>query len=239
MVLMLMMVEYMKIKEEYSDCILFYRLGDFYEMFFEDVIIVLREFELVFIGKNCGFEERVFMCGILYYVVVVYILRFINKGYKVVICEQFEDLKVVKGIVKRGVVKIVILGIYIDSNSNLENDNIYLMVIYEVDDKISFVIFDISIGEFKIILFDNIKISFFDEILKVLFKEILIDVNMNDFIIEDIKGVSLVFIFKKDFNDFLVFKDEFINQFFEIEVVGLNIFCEFVSRVLLKYIYEI
>lgn len=233
-----MMVEYMKTKEEYSDCILFYRLGDFYEMFFEDAITVSRELELVLTGKNCGLEERAPMCGIPHHAAAAYIPRLINKGYKVAICEQLEDPKAAKGIVKRGVVKIVTPGTYIDSNSNLENDNTYLMAIYEVDDKISLAISDISTGEFKTTSFDNIKISLLDEISKVSPKEILIDVNMNDSIIEDIKGVSSALISKKDFNDFLVSKDELINQFSEIEVAGLNIPRELASRVLLKYIYE-
>ncbi|NOW10249.1 DNA mismatch repair ATPase MutS [Clostridium saccharobutylicum] len=233
-----MMVEYMKTKEEYSDCILFYRLGDFYEMFFEDAITVSRELELVLTGKNCGLEERAPMCGIPHHAAAAYIPRLINKGYKVAICEQLEDPKAAKGIVKRGVVKIVTPGTYIDSNSNLENDNTYLMAIYEVDDKISLAISDISTGEFKTTSFDNIKISLLDEISKVSPKEILLDINMSDSIIEDIKGVSSALISKKDFNEFLVSKDELINQFSDMEVAALNIPRELASRVLLKYIYE-
>ncbi|MBN7574065.1 MULTISPECIES: DNA mismatch repair protein MutS [Clostridium] len=233
-----MMVEYMKTKEEYSDCILFYRLGDFYEMFFDDAITVSRELELVLTGKNCGLEERAPMCGIPHHAAAAYIPRLVNKGYKVAICEQLEDPKEAKGIVKRGVVKIITPGTFIDANSSLENDNTYLMTIYESNEKIGLAVSDISTGEFKTTSFDNIKITLLDEISKVAPKEILVDKNISQSLIDDIKGITTALITEKDFNEFIVSKEEIIDQFSDLEVSGLVNEREIASRVLLKYIYE-
>jgi len=233
-----MMVEYMKTKEEYSDCILFYRLGDFYEMFFHDALTVSRELELVLTGKSCGLEERAPMCGIPHHAAAAYVPRLVNKGYKVAICEQLEDPKEAKGIVKRGVVKIITPGTFVDNNSALENDNTYLMAIYENDEKIGIAISDISTGEFKTTSFNNIKISLLDEISKVSPKEILIDQNLSEALIDDIKGVTSAFISKKNFNEFFVTKEELVEQFSDMEVAGLTKERELASSVLLKYIYE-
>jgi DNA mismatch repair protein MutS len=233
-----MMVEYVKTKEEYSDCILFYRLGDFYEMFFEDAITVSRELELVLTGKNCGLEERAPMCGIPHHAAAAYVPRLVNKGYKVAICEQLEDPKEAKGIVKRGVVKIITPGTFVDSNSTLENDNTYLMAIYEADEKIGIAISDISTGEFKTTSFDNIRISLLDEIAKVSPKEILVDENISESLLEDIKGATSAFISKKKFNEFFATKEELLEQFSDLEVAGLTKERELASSVLLKYIYE-
>lgn len=233
-----MMVEYMKTKEQYNDCILFYRLGDFYEMFFDDAITVSRELELVLTGKNCGLEERAPMCGIPHHAAAAYIPRLVNKGYKVAICEQLEDPKQAKGIVKRGVVKIITPGTFVDSNSNLENDNTYLMTIYEDVEKIGISTSDISTGEFKTTSFKNIRMSLLDEIAKVNPKEILLDVNASESLINDIKGISSALITKKDFSDFIVSFDELKEQFSDLEVSGLDNERELTSRVLLKYINE-
>ena len=102
-----MMQEYLNTKEQYSDCILFYRLGDFYEMFFEDAILVSKELELTLTGKSCGLPEKAPMCGVPHHSSAVYIQKLVEKGYKVAVCEQLEDAKETKGIVKRGVVKVV------------------------------------------------------------------------------------------------------------------------------------
>jgi len=233
-----MMVEYMKTKEQYSDCILFYRLGDFYEMFFDDAVTVSRELELVLTGKNCGLEERAPMCGIPHHAAAAYIPRLVNKGYKVAICEQLEDPKKVKGIVKRGVVKIITPGTFVDSNSNLENDNTYLMAILEDEDKIGLALADISTGEFKTTSFKNIRMSLLDEIAKVNPKEIILDINADEKLINDIKGISSALITKKDFNEFFVSIDELKMQFSDLEASGLDKERELTSRVLLKYINE-
>ena len=105
-----MMQQYMETKKQYQDCILFYRLGDFYEMFFEDAITASRELEITLTGKDCGLEERAPMCGIPFHAVDGYLNRLVSKGYKVAICEQVEDPKLAKGIVKREVIRIVTPG---------------------------------------------------------------------------------------------------------------------------------
>ena len=105
-----MMQQYLKTKEQYKDCILFYRLGDFYEMFFEDAKLVSKELELTLTGKSCGLEERAPMCGVPYHAVEGYLNRLVSKGYKVAICEQMEDPKEAKGLVARDVVRIVTPG---------------------------------------------------------------------------------------------------------------------------------
>lgn len=233
-----MMVEYMKTKELYSDCILFYRLGDFYEMFFEDAITVSRELELVLTGKNCGLEERAPMCGIPHHAAAAYIPRLVNKGYKVAICEQLEDPKQAKGIVKRGVVKIITPGTFVDNNSNLENDNTYLMAIHEDGEIIGIATSDISTGEFKTTSFSYSMASLLDEIAKLSPKEILLDENTSEDIINEIKGVCSALITKKNFNEFLVSKEELIAQFSDLEGGALENLREITSRVLLKYIYE-
>ncbi|NRU74341.1 DNA mismatch repair ATPase MutS [Clostridium beijerinckii] len=178
------------------------------------------------------------MCGIPHHAAAAYIPRLVNKGYKVAICEQLEDPKEAKGIVKRGVVKIITPGTFIDANSSLENDNTYLMTIYESDEKIGLAVSDISTGEFKTTSFDNIKITLLDEISKVAPKEILVDKNISQSLIDDIKGITTALITEKDFNEFIVSKEEIIDQFSDLEVSGLVNEREIASRVLLKYIYE-
>ncbi len=102
-----MMQHYLSVKEEYKDCLVFYRLGDFYEMFFDDALTASRELEITLTGKECGQEERAPMCGVPYHAAEMYIAKLIAKGYKVAICEQLEDPKEAKGIVKRGVIRVV------------------------------------------------------------------------------------------------------------------------------------
>ena len=110
-----MMQEYCKTKEQYKDCILFYRLGDFYEMFFDDALLVTKELEITLTGKDCGLEERAPMCGVPYHAAETYINRLIERGHKVAICEQVEDPKKAKGLVKREVVRIVTPGTTLDA----------------------------------------------------------------------------------------------------------------------------
>lgn len=124
------MQQYCKTKEEYKDCILFYRLGDFYEMFFEDALTASKELEITLTGKDCGMEERAPMCGIPYHAYENYMNRLVEKGYKVAICEQVEDPKTAKGIVKREVIQIVTPGTNMSANSLNETKNNYLMSIY-------------------------------------------------------------------------------------------------------------
>ena len=143
-----MMQRYLETKEEYKDCILFYRLGDFYEMIFEDAITASRELELTLTGKDCGQEERAPMCGIPHHAAEIYVSRLINKGYKVAICEQLEDPKTTKGIVKRGVIRVVTPGTLVESNMLEERKNNYIMSIYKTGIYFGISICDISTGEF-------------------------------------------------------------------------------------------
>jgi len=143
-----MMQHYLDTKEQYKDCILFYRLGDFYEMFFDDAITASRELELTLTGKDCGQEERAPMCGIPFHAAEVYISRLIGKGYKVAICEQLEDAKEAKGIVRRDVIRVVTPGTVIESNMLDEKKNNYIMSIYKNGLFFGMAVCDISTGDF-------------------------------------------------------------------------------------------
>ena len=124
-----MMLRYMETKKQYSDCILFYRLGDFYEMFFDDAITASRELEITLTGKQCGLKERAPMCGVPFHSVSSYVAKLVEKGYKVAICEQVEDPKTAKGLVARDVVRIITPGTITEENILDEKKNNYLAVI--------------------------------------------------------------------------------------------------------------
>ena len=143
-----MMQRYLETKEEYKECILFYRLGDFYEMFFDDAITASRELELTLTGKDCGQEERAPMCGIPHHAAEIYISKLIAKGYKVAICEQLEDPKKAKGIVKRGVIRVVTPGTVVESNMLEERKNNFIMSIFKSGIYYGISVCDISTGEF-------------------------------------------------------------------------------------------
>ena len=143
-----MMQKYLETKEQYKDCILFYRLGDFYEMFFDDAITASRELELTLTGKDCGQEERAPMCGIPHHAAETYIARLIAKGYKVAICEQLQDPKEAKGIVERGVIRVVTPGTVIESNMLEERKNNFIMSVYKSGIYFGISVCDISTGEF-------------------------------------------------------------------------------------------
>jgi DNA mismatch repair protein MutS len=145
-----MMQHYLKTKEENPDCILFYRLGDFYEMFFEDAKIASKELELTLTGKSCGLEERAPMCGVPFHAADSYINRLVSKGYKVAICEQMEDPKLAKGIVKREVIRIVTPGTNIDMQSLDEAKNNYIMSIVYLTDKYGIATADVTTGDFYV-----------------------------------------------------------------------------------------
>ena len=143
-----MMKQYMETKSQYQDCILFYRLGDFYEMFFEDALTASREVEITLTGKNCGQEEKAPMCGVPYHAVEGYLNRLVAKGYKVAICEQVEDPKTTKGIVKREVVRIVTPGTNLDTQALDETKNNYIMCIVYIADRYGVSVADISTGDY-------------------------------------------------------------------------------------------
>ena len=167
-----MMQHYLKTKEEYPDCILFYRLGDFYEMFFDDAITVSRELELTLTGKACGLEERAPMCGVPFHALDTYLHRLVAKGYKVAICEQVEDPKTAKGIVKREVVRIVTPGTNMNMQSLEDSKNNYLMCVAYFSGKIGVSIADVSTGDYYLTeIEDNQKLL--DEISKYSPSEII------------------------------------------------------------------
>ena len=123
-----MMQKYLETKEQYKDCILFYRLGDFYEMFFDDAKVASKELELTLTGKSCGQEERAPMCGIPYHAVDSYINKLVSRGYKVAICEQLEDPKLAQGLVKRGIIRIVTPGTNLNVTGIDSEKNNYLFI---------------------------------------------------------------------------------------------------------------
>ena len=233
-----MMRQYFEIKENYKDCILFFRLGDFYEMFFEDAKIASRELELVLTGRDCGLEERAPMCGIPFHAASSYIARLVNKGYKVAIGEQVEDPSVAKGIVKRDVIKVITPGTFIESSEDNEYKNTYLMCIIEENGSFGVAISDISTGEFKVTSFNSIKSTLLDEITKVNPKEILVDEKINESILEEISTVSQALITKRNLSKEICNEDELINKFSEVCIVNLNDLSKKVSGALLKYIYD-
>ncbi len=144
-----MMQHYLDTKEEYKDCILFYRLGDFYEMFFDDALTVSRELEITLTGKECGQEERAPMCGVPYHAADNYISKLITKGYKVAICEQVEDPKKAKGMVKREVIRIVTPGTVMESNLLEDKKNNYIMSIFKNGIFYGVTVCDVSTGDFR------------------------------------------------------------------------------------------
>lgn len=167
-----MMKQYMATKEQYKDCILFYRLGDFYEMFFEDAITASRELEITLTGKNCGQEERAPMCGVPHHAVDGYLTKLVAKGYKVAICEQVEDPKLAKGIVKREVLRIVTPGTNLNTQALDETRNNYLMCIVYMADRYGVSISDITTGDYFVTELDSAR-KLMDEITKFSPKEII------------------------------------------------------------------
>ena len=145
-----MMQHYLETKKEHPDCILFYRLGDFYEMFFDDAKTVSRELELTLTGKECGLEERAPMCGVPYHAAEVYLNRLVEKGYKVAIAEQMEDPKQAKGLVKREVIRIVTPGTNLSAQALDETKNNYLMSIVYLDKTFGVATADVSTGDFLV-----------------------------------------------------------------------------------------
>ena len=184
-----MMQKYLETKEEYKDCILFYRLGDFYEMFFDDALTASKVLEITLTGKNCGLEDRAPMCGVPFHSVEPYITKLIENGYKVAICEQVEDPKLAKGLVKREVTRIVTPGTNIDSMSLDENRNNYLMSVFIYMNNIGFSVCDVTTGDFYLSEISGIK-NLYDEIFKYKPAEIICNSQFlnSGLDIEDLKG---------------------------------------------------
>lgn len=160
-----MMQQYMETKKQYKDCILFYRLGDFYEMFFEDALTASKELEITLTGKSCGLEERAPMCGVPYHAVEGYLTRLVGKGYKVAICEQVEDPRLSKGLVKREVTRIVTPGTNLNVQALEESKNNYLMSIVYTPTKIGISIADVTTGDYYLTEVEDLK-KLKDELMK-------------------------------------------------------------------------
>ena len=212
-----MMQKYLETKEEYKDCILFYRLGDFYEMFFDDAILVARELEITLTGKECGQEERAPMAGVPHHAAEMYIAKLVNKGYKVAICEQLEDPKTTKGIVKRGVVRVVTPGTVVESNMLEERKNNYIMSIFKSGIYFGISVCDISTGEFYAAeIKDNHNFPMLlDEIARYNPSELVINSMMAD-------GKEEIDKIKERFEDLYITKFEDKHFTSEIENVALR-----------------
>ena len=169
-----MMSKYVELKEQNMDLILLYRLGDFYEMFFEDAIIASRELELTLTGKNAGLDEKIPMCGVPHHAVSVYIDKLIENGYKVAICEQLEDPKKAKGIVKRGIVQVISSGTVIDSNSLNEKENNFLGGIIDFNHAYGLSYCDITTGETYALLLPHDSNELISRIVSIGIKEIVV-----------------------------------------------------------------
>lgn len=167
-----MMQQYMETKKEYPDCILFYRLGDFYEMFYEDALTASKVLEITLTGKNCGLEEKAPMCGVPYHAVDAYLNKMVSNGYKVAICEQMEDPATTKGIVRREVIRIVTPGTNLNMQALEEGKNNYIMSVVYFPDKIGVSFADVTTGEYRLTEMTDTK-RLMDEIAKLLPVEII------------------------------------------------------------------
>ena len=240
-----MMQHYLQTKEEYKDCILFYRLGDFYEMFFDDAKIVSKELELTLTGKACGLEERAPMCGIPFHASDTYLNRLVAKGYKVAICEQVEDPKLAKGIVKREVIRVVTPGTNTDMQSLDEAKNNYIMCITLCNHKYGITTCDITTGDFFVTEVDSDR-KLSDELNKFSPTEIICNGSFynSGFDINDLKNRLSISVYCLDdwyFGNDLA-KETLLNHFHihTLQGLGLEDYTSGVvsSGALLKYLYE-
>lgn len=240
-----MMQQYMKTKEQYKDCILFYRLGDFYEMFFEDALTASKELEITLTGKDCGQEERAPMCGVPYHAVEGYLNRLVSRGYKVAICEQLEDPKQAKGIVKRDVIRIVTPGTNLDAQALDETKNNYLMCVVYMTDRYGISIADITTGDYMVTELDSER-KLLDEISRFSPSEIICNQSfyVSGVNIEDLKerlGITVYSLDSWYFDDGMcgrVLMDHF--QVTRLEGLGLADYgCGIIAAgALLKYLME-
>ncbi len=210
-----MMQRYLETKEQYKDCILFYRLGDFYEMFFDDAITASRELEITLTGKDCGQAERAPMAGVPHHAAETYAAKLIEKGYKVAICEQLEDPKTTKGIVKRGVIRVLTPGTIVESNLLEEKKNNYIMCIAKGGIYYGISVCDISTGEFysSEIKEENNFETLLDEIARFMPSEIIAN--------------SMMFECQEELNKiserFKIYISKFSDKFFSEEVGNLQL----------------
>ena len=190
-----MMQHYLQTKREYKDCILFYRLGDFYELFFDDAQVASKELELTLTGKACGLEERAPMCGIPFHAVDSYLTKLVSRGFKVAICEQTEDPKLAKGIVKRDVTRIVTPGTNLNMQSLEETKNNYIMSIIYTPDNIGISVADLTTGDYYLTEVENLRAAV-DEIGKYSPSEIICNeaFNFSGIDIDELRNRLQIFI---------------------------------------------
>ena len=240
-----MMKQYMETKSQYQDCILFYRLGDFYEMFFDDALTASRELEITLTGKNCGQEERAPMCGVPYHAVESYLNKLVSKGYKVAICEQVEDPKTAKGIVKREVVRIVTPGTNLDTQALDESKNNYIMCIVYIADRYGVSVADITTGDYFVTeIEDGAKLM--DEIYRFSPSEIICNeaFYMSGMDLEGMKdrlGITIYSLYAWYFDD-AVCRQKLLDHFKVSSFAGLGLAdydCGVISAgALLQYLLE-
>ena len=240
-----MMQHYLQTKEEYKDCILFYRLGDFYEMFFDDAILVSKELELTLTGKSCGMEERAPMCGIPFHAAEGYLNRLVANGHKVAICEQVEDPKLAKGIVKREVIRVVTPGTNLDIQALDESKNNYIMCIVYMEDRYGLSLADVSTGDFYLTELDSER-KLLDEINKFSPAEIVCNESfyMSGVDLDDMRhrlGITIYSLESWYFSDETA--ETTLNEHFHVnslEGLGLKDYSygTIAAGALLKYLYE-
>lgn len=184
-----MMQQYMETKKQYQDCILFYRLGDFYEMFFDDALTASKELEITLTGKACGLEERAPMCGIPYHAVEGYLTKLVSRGYKVAICEQVEDPKLAKGLVKRDVIRIVTPGTNLNVQSLEESKNNFLMCITYTPTRIGISVADVTTGDYYLTEVEDLR-KLNDELMKYEPSEVICNEAflVSGFDVDDLRG---------------------------------------------------
>ncbi len=196
-----MMAQYIEIKDKYKDELVFYRLGDFYEMFFDDALIASRELELTLTGRVAGLDEKVPMCGVPHANVKTYIERLVNKGYRVAICEQLEDPRYTKGMVKRGIVDVISKGTIADNDLLNDKDSSYIASILFFSDSILMTVLDISTGYLATITLENSEEILVNEILELNLKEVIFIDNLN---------TSLISLLKNTYNIEVTINSEFL-----------------------------
>ncbi len=233
-----MMQQYFEVKDRYKECILFFRLGDFYEMFFDDAKTASKELKLTLTGRDCGLDERAPMCGIPFHAAKNYIGALIAKGFKVAICEQVEDPAVAKGIVKRDVVKVYTPGTYTEGSYLDENENSYMASLCVDNDVIALAFCDVSTGEFYTTKCEyNITLAI-DELCKFNPREVVISEDFKDKILEEINNRTNFYISHFSNENFDISTHDLISQFRDLELEGLSSIELKACNGLIRYIKE-
>lgn len=233
-----MMVQYLETKEKCKDCILFFRIGDFYEMFFEDAEIASKELELVLTGKDCGLEKRAPMCGIPYHAADSYIGRLVNHGHKIAVCEQMEDPALAKGLVKRDIIKVITPGTYTDAAFLEDNKNNYIMSIFINGGYAGICCADVSTGEFKCTQIQFKIEAVIDELSKYNPSELVFSKNTDESVRKSINERFKVLITMLDDDYFYSNADALNSTFNEFEFKKYDKSLSYAANGLIKYIKD-